>query len=110
MKKGTALRGEYRHYKDGANQRGISFSLSFDEFTSMLKEDCFYCGSEPSRLLRSLHEIVIVNGIDRVDNDLGYVIGNCAPCCTVCNMMKHGHSMDKFIDHCTKVVSHSCKQ
>jgi 5-methylcytosine-specific restriction endonuclease McrA len=32
-----------------------------------------------------------VQGIDRVDNSIGYTPDNCVPCCTQCNRIKLDH-------------------
>ena len=31
----------------------------------------------------------LYNGIDRIDNKLGYIKGNMTPCCKICNHAKH---------------------
>ena len=38
-----------------------------------------------------------MNGIDRVNNDLGYIESNIKPCCYTCNIMKSSMSYDNFI-------------
>ena len=37
------------------------------------------------------------NGIDRVNNNLGYSKSNCVACCTFCNYAKSDHSQEEFI-------------
>jgi hypothetical protein len=37
------------------------------------------------------------NGIDRVDNTLGYELGNVIPCCSVCNRAKSNLPLDYFL-------------
>lgn len=39
-----------------------------------------------------------MNGIDRVDNDKGYVPGNVSPCCWVCNIAKGTMSLDEWAE------------
>jgi hypothetical protein len=39
------------------------------------------------------------NGIDRVDNDKGYISDNCVPCCWKCNNMKNTMKQKDFINH-----------
>jgi hypothetical protein len=36
------------------------------------------------------------SGIDRLDNNIGYVSGNCVPCCSVCNYAKRDMTVDQF--------------
>ena len=37
------------------------------------------------------------NGVDRENNDTGYVPGNCVSCCKMCNYMKKSLSVEVFI-------------
>jgi hypothetical protein len=52
-------------------------------------------------------EDFIHNGIDRVDNEIGYVRGNSAPCCTICNRMKRELSYSGFLNHVRKIYEYS---
>ena len=38
-----------------------------------------------------------MNGIDRYDNEQGYVISNVRPCCYECNMFKRNRHGDDYI-------------
>jgi hypothetical protein len=38
----------------------------------------------------------IYNGVDRVNNSLGYTKDNCKPCCKMCNKMKGTMSLEEF--------------
>lgn len=87
-------KGYYSSYKNGAIRRGYGFELSHQEFVVFLKDDCTYCGAENAM------------GIDRIDNDKGYVLQNCTPCCTHCNRMKWAHSLDFFLNHVAKIAKH----
>jgi hypothetical protein len=89
-------------YRNGASARGLEFSLSVEQFVSIQAQPCFYCGSEPTRVkvlskTKSTRSKYVYNGIDRVDNALGYVAGNCVSCCTRCNVSKGPMSQEAFI-------------
>lgn len=43
------------------------------------------------------------NGIDRVDNSLGYILSNVVSCCKICNYMKKDLSEQEFQDQCERV-------
>ena len=45
----------------------------------------------------------IYNGVDRKDNNLGYTIDNCVPCCHRCNSMKSNLSYQNFIQHISNI-------
>ncbi len=46
------------------------------------------------------------NGIDRVNNEMGYEPLNVVPCCQECNFAKCKMSKDEFITHFTFVKTH----
>lgn len=82
---------------------GYIFELSVEEVSLLCQQLCSYCGKEPSQVLSSFPNFKY-NGIDRVDNSLGYVEGNCAPCCKLCNRMKDVLSVDDFKEHIKTII------
>ena len=80
--------------KSGARRRAKVLSISFDMFQALVQRPCRYCGV----VAKPIH------GIDRIDNDIGYCPGNCAPCCARCNYMKHTHTEAAFVEHAAKGV------
>ena len=65
----------------------------------MVKLSCFYCGAEPfqvARNSRSARSCFLYNGIDRVDNSIGYIDTNTVTSCGVCNNAKAVMSLDDF--------------
>lgn len=95
----------YHATKTNAVRRGIGFFLTCPEFEAIVVKDCTYCGDKPSRQRRQNH--LKVNGIDRLDTNQPYVLDNCVPCCTICNTMKHVHSVDEFKAHIQRIINHS---
>jgi len=90
-----SIKGKYAQYKHGAKRRGLLFDLTLSEFTYLMENDCYYCGSSTS------------TGVDRMDNTLGYLKENSVPCCDICNRMKFKYSVKDFIDHCRKVTEYN---
>lgn len=99
------LNNMYRQYKWSAKQRGYSFGISKDEFNKIVFMKCHYCGTEPNQKrsitekLRSVYhggEYILINGIDRINNSIGYEIENCAPCCFICNKAKSTMSVKEW--------------
>lgn len=88
-------------YKLDAKNRGLLWQLSKDQFRSLTSSNCHYCGTIPLNIKKThlanyqLNEY-IWNGIDRVDNNIGYVESNCVPCCTICNLAKRNLSIEVF--------------
>lgn len=85
-------------YKREAIRRGKTYILD-DEFARlMLTSPCHYCGY--------LDLTEKLNGIDRVNNEIGYIQENCVPCCEICNFGKGKKSEQQFIEMCRRVVDH----
>ena len=96
-----------KQYRGSARRRGLAWELNGEEFDKLTAQDCSYCGCPPSavqRTGRSSGEFVY-SGIDRVDNALGYVIGNVVPCCSVCNHAKKDMSHDEFMAWVTRLAA-----
>lgn len=93
------------NYKKDAKQRGFSFCLSKKVFLKLVKNCCVYCGEPPSirQKQQNFNGIVAVNGIDRVNPKLGYIITNVVPCCPKCNVAKSDMTVEEFRLWITKV-------
>lgn len=87
----------FRNYKNGAKVRNLEFSLSKEEFKELATKSCFYCGENPSYIARKGNDTCTYNGIDRIDNNKGYVLNNVVPCCGICNNAKKELGKDEFI-------------
>lgn len=102
----------FHFYKFQAKEREFAFDLTQDEFRTLTKQDCFYCGVEPAIIHKRLisNGEYICNGVDRLDNSIGYTTNNCVPCCTRCNMMKKCMSLDEFVASCQKISDYQNKR
>jgi len=80
----------YGIYKYGAISRGYVFELTLEQFETLRKGNCYICDKQNT----CLHS----NGIDRVDNAIGYVLDNCKPCCGECNIMKKQYNINKIFE------------
>lgn len=83
-------------YKKRAETLNIDFTLSKDDFDCLRTKNCHYCR-------RPCVKDVHINGIDRLDNSIGYVIENCVSCCGDCNYAKEARTLYEFLDQCRKV-------
>jgi len=99
-KRRNTIGGKFYYDTANAKRRIISWGLSIDQAASFYTQPCHYCGGEPNGNL---------NGIDRQDNNKGYTIENCVPCCTTCNVAKQQMLPDEFIWHCNKVAQFNKK-
>lgn len=90
---------KYGGVKRSAKVRGIEFKLTKDEFYSINKNPCHYCGNYSKKFdVTSLG-----NGLDRKDSSKGYVKGNIVSSCAVCNRVKHSMSYEDFLGYATRL-------
>jgi hypothetical protein len=74
-----------------ANARGISFAQGDREaMQAKLADGCHYCGF-------IVDDGDVLNGLDRMDPDLGYTDANTVPACPTCNAMKACYTVDVFV-------------
>ena len=78
----------YKIYKYRADKKELCFKLSEYEFEIIQKSKCYLCGKSADEN----H----TNGIDRIDNNKGYKIGNVLPCCGTCNRIKNKYPINVF--------------
>ena len=99
------------NYRRNAEKRGIEFDLSEQEFRSLTEQDCYYCGSPPlaSYTSSGCNGDYIYNGVDRVNNELGYIVDNCVPCCKFCNRAKGWDSHEVLIAYLDRVAAFRSK-
>lgn len=109
----TPLMKHFSNCKSSAKSRNILWSLTLDNFKEITQQSCYYCG-EPIKEIKSLSKAgrkgstyieYIANGIDRKDNNEGYILENSVPCCSICNRMKNKYSLDMFYDKIKKIYN-----
>lgn len=87
-------------YKKGARRRNYEWKLSDEQFSKLIRSNCYYCGICPQNTTEKIspHSFghIVFNGIDRVDNNKGYFLENCVTCCRNCNLAKHCFSYKEF--------------
>ena len=78
-------------YRASAKSRNIEFKLKAEDIKLLCFNKCFYCneGYSNRRYLKPYKFHILYNGIDRVDNNVGYIIDNCRTSCYNCNQAKH---------------------
>lgn len=97
-KKSTGHNSIYVSYKNNAKKRKLEFNLDFEYFKNLLIDNCFYCNAIPSNIYMKSYYNVTYNGIDRIDNKLGYINGNVVTCCKMCNISKNSYTSDIFLN------------
>jgi len=101
----------YGIYKRMAKNRNLCWEFTKDEFKEITSSNCAYCGAPPSldTKRKDINGNYLYNGIDRVDNKLGYTKNNCLPCCNMCNMAKRTHGLQIFVEWIDRISSHRSK-
>jgi len=90
---------KYLEYKRNAKRRGLEFKISKTQFLSFKDKPCRYCGN-----------ILEYIGLDRLDNDHGYLYTNVDSCCYVCNSFKHVFEESNFLEHVNKIYSYQIRK
>lgn len=80
----------YSHYRLAAFQRKKEFKINKEQFEAIISNNCYVCGKKNSEN----HQ----NGIDRMDNNIGYLFENCAACCGECNVMKKAYPFEFVLE------------
>lgn len=106
----SLFRGLYHKYGSSAKERSYEFSLHRDEFKELVQSNCHYCGKEPKNIFYGYRRksSLFYNGIDRKNNKLGYISGNCVSCCRRCNLSKNSMGLEDFYKWAYSVFTHSC--
>jgi hypothetical protein len=107
VKKDAALNCIYTQYKGNAKARKYEFNLTKEQFNLLIKSNCFYCGTEPLNLFDKRYYNLFYNGIDRINNTIGYTFENSISCCKMCNIAKNNNTLEYFMQWIKKVYKHN---
>lgn len=96
------LFSNYKRLVYDAENRGLECNISIEIFSRIVKSVCNYCGCQPSQPVSRGRKFrkdfqCFVNGIDRLNNQLGYITENVVPCCRSCNVAKSVKTEKQFI-------------
>ena len=87
----------FRRLKYTAKRRHIPVELSFNEYAELISKSCYFCNGP-------LEESG--GGLDRLDNEKGYVTGNSVPCCGYCNAIKSDLTLDQLRFFLSSILNH----
>ena len=101
----SAFNAVWNDYVQQTKRRGREWGITKDEARRIFTSPCSYCGVPPSAIKKIPfgRGSFSFNGIDRIDNSVGYILENCTPCCRTCNIMKQGMSVAEFRIHVNKI-------
>lgn len=96
----------YARYILRAQKKNLHSDMSYKQALTLFKSRCHYCDEKPANPLKFDGKIIgRYQGIDRVDNTLGYVSGNIVPCCKYCNYFKGTRTELQFADHAKRLYT-----
>jgi len=84
------------NYRSKAKMKGMIFTLTLEDFKNEISKPCGYCG-----------ETIAVRGLDRIDNNVGYILSNIISCCPLCNYLKRDLTVIEFKNHIRQIFRHS---
>lgn len=110
-----AISQKYNEKKGDAKKRELDFELSKEHFMELMGQPCFYCGNREFLKIRrsgrkgerTNKRYKTRNGVDRIDSEFGYIVGNVAPACVRCNIAKNSDSVREFVLHIRAMYKHT---
>ena len=79
----------YASYRSRAEKKSLKFAITHDDYKSIIQQDCYLCGKSTTE--------TNINGVDRMDNTVGYTLENCKACCKECNHMKNNFALEVLL-------------
>ena len=79
--------------KMNAKRKGLKWDLSDGKVKELISQSCYYCGALPSSHkpypTKKFNGDFPSNGLDRINNEKGYIEDNVVSCCKLCNRAKY---------------------
>ena len=103
----SAFNAVWNDYIQQSRRRNLKWYFIKRDARKLFESPCFYCGASPNtvKTIPKGQGSFVFNGIDRVDNSLGYTPENCVACWRVCNFMKQDMSVEDFLIHIRKILA-----
>lgn len=91
--------------------------ISYQQYKKIVFDRCYYCNSTGLSIIRDVRKekkgrvfitenVLQINGVDRMDNALGYTRINSIACCKVCNVAKHVQDIRSFKKWVISIYNH----
>lgn len=78
-----------------AKKRNLEWNIDLNSYLKLISNNCHYCNDSTCEETGA--------GLDRIDNNIGYVTKNCVSCCKMCNSMKSNFTFGQFFDKIKKI-------
>lgn len=100
----ASKRALFNDYKGNAKKKNRCFELTFSEVVELFNGNCYYCSAAPKSIKQiNYNEPFTFNGVDRVDNSIGYIKSNVITACSNCNLAKGELTQEEFLK-CIKQI------
>jgi hypothetical protein len=86
----------WKIYEQNAKQKKREWALTPEVCAEVMKRPCHYCGVRGNPYI----------GMDRKDNDVGYIVSNVLPACTECNAAKSNRKYEEFLSWVHRAAAH----
>lgn len=105
----ASFRQFYRHARRAAEKRNYNWELTPEIVRGLTKMPCHYCGVPPQNVVSAedRYGSYTYNGLDRVNNNLGYSTNNVVACCEQCNRAKLTYTKEEFREWLHRAYHHS---
>jgi hypothetical protein len=101
----ASFKALYRSYKRRASKDGVKFDLTEQDFWRITCQPCIICAAPPSQgKLSRYKKPYIYNGIDRLDSNGNYQLGNVVACCWAHNRIKSNLTYQEIFKNCLALV------
>lgn len=105
-KKDAAFNSVRSIYQYNAKKRNLHWEIDNEHARNLFSSNCYFCGLEPSNVYKNTYYKQQYNGIDRLNNSLGYTKENTVACCKICNHAKHTMDEQAFMSWLERVFNH----
>jgi 5-methylcytosine-specific restriction endonuclease McrA len=103
----TVCRRAYEAHKIAAKKRNIESYIKLEDYISILKTPCVYCGEISIRKHYKTKIPIELNSLDRKDNEKYYKLENVQSTCFICQIMKRDMTDEEFREHIKKIQKHN---
>ncbi len=103
------VRRGFNKLKDWAKRSGKSVEIALDDWRTLTARPCVFCGDNGTSTMNTRRGRFNYTGVDRIDSDKGYILGNVQPCCWTCNRAKSNMSQDDFLAWVSRLIAHNTK-
>lgn len=87
----AAKQALFNRYKRTASKYNREFNITFSNFIKLTSQNCYYCNVQPKQEVKTYNKTpsYFYNGLDRIDNNKGYIEKNVLTSCGRCNKLRN---------------------